>query len=334
MADLPADRITPSRPFSVTGIDYAGPILVKSGSTRKAQLVKSYFCIFVCFATKAIHLELVTDLTTEKFLNCLKRFISRRGKPHKLYCDNATNFKGGHNQLKELYSYLQTDDDAIQKYLADSQIEWHFIPARAPHFGGLWEAGVKSAKYHLKRVADISPLSFEELYTLLCQIEGCLNSRPLTPLSNDPTDLNPLTPAHFLIGNNLYAIPEVDVRAVPWNRLNQYQRLTQLIQSFWARWRTDYLTELQQRTKWKDEGQETIKPGDLVILKEDNAPPNLWKMGRVVELHPGADGIVRVITLRTSQGQLKRPITKVCLLPSEDEVISPTSTSSSKVLQH
>lgn len=320
MGNLPMDRIHPSRPFSVTGLDYAGPLSIKSGNMKKAPITKAYLCIFVCLATKAVHLELVTDLSSETFLNCLKRFIARRGQPKKIYSDNATNFKGACNKLKELYSSLKDNGDKIQKYLANKGMEWSFIPPHAPNQGGLWEAAVKSAKYHLHRITDHSILTFELLYTIICQIEACLNSRPLTPLSNDPNDLNPLTPNHFLMGTNASVIPELDVRNILCNRRDQYQNMTELIQSFWSRWKKDYLGELQRRNKWQTSSQRSLKKDDLVIVKEDNLPPAVWRMARVISSHPGSDGIVRVVTLKTSQGTCVRPITKTCLLPLEDNL--------------
>ncbi|XP_024869955.1 uncharacterized protein LOC112453408 [Temnothorax curvispinosus] len=114
-------------------------------------------------------------------------------------------------------------------------IHWHFIPPRAPNFVGLWEAAVKSAKHHIKRIVGDAHLTFEELYTVITQIEAIMNSRPLIPMSNDPNDMDVLTPGHFLIGEPLTTVPQSSVVELPTNRLNQYQRLQQLIQHFWSR---------------------------------------------------------------------------------------------------
>jgi hypothetical protein len=179
MGDLPAPRVTPSRPFTVTGIDYAGPIVIKNGYGRTTRTVKSYIAIFVCFATRAVHIELVCDCSTSTFLNALKRFISRRGKPSHLYSDNATNFIGANRELRNLFKQANFNT-AIVNHLANEQISWHFIPLRSPHMGGLWEAAVKSTKGHLKRVIGNVILNYGELNTLLTMIEACLNSRPLT----------------------------------------------------------------------------------------------------------------------------------------------------------
>ncbi|KAL0902401.1 hypothetical protein ABMA27_000282 [Loxostege sticticalis] len=159
-----------------------------------------------------------------------------------------------------------------------------FIPAYSPNFGGLWEAGVKSSKFHLKRIAGNSNLTFEELTTLFVQIEAILNSRPLSPISSDPLDLTPITPGHFLIGRPLMS---------------------------------EYLSELQVRTKWRTM-QHKVKEGEMVLLKEDNAPPLKWRLGRIVKLHPGPDNITRVVDVKTAKGIVRRALNKLVALPNKD----------------
>jgi hypothetical protein len=313
MGDLPAPRVTPSRPFTVTGIDYAGPIVIKNGYGRTTRTVKSYIAIFVCFATRAVHIELVCDCSTSTFLNALKRFISRRGKPSHLYSDNATNFIGANRELRNLFKQAKFNT-AIENHLEIEQISWHFIPPRSPHMGGLWEAAVKSTKGHLKRVIGNVILNYEELNTLLTMIEACLNSRPLTPVSNDPADFSALTPGHFLIGDALTSPAEPDLAEIPCNRLNRYQLLMKLRQHFWSRWSKEYLHQLQQRTKWTstiDHPQENT----LVVLREDNVPPLQWPLGRIHAVHPGPDGVIRVVSVKSARGVFKRPINKVCVVP-------------------
>lgn len=240
MGNLPAVRVTPSsRAFLHTGVDYAGPFTIKI--SRKTS--KAYLAIFVCLVTKAVHFELVPDLNATSFLNALKRFVGRRGKCRTLYSDNGTSFVGANNQLLELKNYLlkESTQDQIHDYLTEKFIDWKFIPPYSPHIGGIWEAGVKSAKTHMRKIMGGTPLSFEELYTVLVSIEACLNSRPLTPLSNDPTDLQSLTPEHFLIGEAMTAIPEKDLIDVSVSRLTRYQLLIQIKQQFWDRWSKEYI---------------------------------------------------------------------------------------------
>lgn len=317
MGNLPKTRVEPNRPFLHTGVDYAGPINIKTSSLRTTKAIKSYICVFVDFSVRAIHLELAVDLTTEGFLNALKRFVARRGKPLTISSDNGSNFVGANNQFQEL-NFLKdkTHVDRVSEFLAQDNIQWKFIPPRSPHMGGIWESAVKSIKFHLRRIVGNSLLTYEELYTILVQIESILNSRPLTPLSSDPEDLTPLTPAHFLIGDSLAAVPQDNVMDLPQNRVSRYEYLQQVLQHFWKRWSREYLTQQQQRYKWKCKGETGIKIGDLVVLTEENTPPLKWPMARVVELHPGADNVLRTISVKMSNGAiLKRTLAKVCLLP-------------------
>ncbi|XP_062538332.1 uncharacterized protein LOC134206617 [Armigeres subalbatus] len=317
MGELPSSRVTVSRPFSKTGVDYFGPVYIRPAPRRAA--VKAYVSLFICMCTKAVHLELVSDLSTEKFLQALRRFVARRGRPSDIYSDNGTNFVGARNKLSELFKLMKDREhhDQITSELAGDGIQWHFNPPSAPHFGGLWEAAVRSAKTHLLKVIGENVIAAEDFGTLLSQVESCLNSRPLTPLSDDPDDLEPLTPAHFLVGSSLQAIPEVELLSIPSNRLNNYQFIQQKLQQFWVRWRQEYLCQLQARTKrWKP--AITVQKGQLVVIRDENLPPIRWKMGRIVAVHPGDDNVVRVVTLKTAAGELKRPVEKICVLPTPD----------------
>ena len=158
-------------------------------------------------------------------------------------------------------------------FLNNEGIEWHLNLPHAPHFGGLWEGAVKSLKHHLRRVIRNQQLTFEELYTLLTQVESCLNSHPLTPLSSDPRDLNPLTPGHFLIGDALTALPQPNLRDITKTRLGRYQLIQQMLQHFWQRWQREYLHQLQQRHKWRATSVDIVAKDDLVVIQEDNQPP-------------------------------------------------------------
>jgi hypothetical protein len=275
MGNLPESRVSIlERPFEKCGVDYAGPMYYKEGQRKNSRLIKCFIAIFVCFATKAVHIELVGDLTTEAFLNAFKRFISRRGRPSDISSDNGLNFVGAQRQLTELYNILN-NEESKQKIISNAnneRINWHFIPPRAPHMGGLWEAAVKAAKFHIKRIIGEASLRHDEFLTLLSQIEAILNSRPITPLSTDPNDLAALTPAHFLIGSPITSYPELNIEEANINRLTRWQRIQQLRQHFWKRWTKEYLHNCQQRNKWSTM-EPPIKLGQLVIVQEDNLPP-------------------------------------------------------------
>lgn len=163
-------------------------------------------------------------------------------------------------------------------------------------------------------------LTFKELYTVITQIEAIMNSRPLIPISNDPNDMDILTPDHFLIGEPLTSIPQSSVVELPTNRLNQYQHLQQLIQHFWSRWNNEYLSHLQQRGKWMTDNPSKIGIGFMMLIKKENTSPLQWKIGRIVELHPGSNGIVRVVSVKTTTGQLKRSLRKICILLMDESV--------------
>lgn len=320
MGNLPKTRVAQNFPFFTTGVDYAGPFYMKNHKGRGAKLSKCYVSVFICFSTKALHLELVTDLTTETFILALRRFASRRGKPNDIYSDNGRNFLGARSELKDLGKYLLSNKQHLINAYEQENIRWHFIPANSPHFGGLWEAGVKSFKYHLKRTVGNANLTFEELYSVIVQIEAILNSRPLCPLSTDPCDLVPLTPAHFLIGKTLTEIPDPDVIQLKQTTLSQFQRIQSIKQHFWKRWNKEYISELQQRKRWNKSAGSSLEEGQMVLVKDDNLPPMKWKLGRVVKLHFGSDNVARVAAIKTNSGEIKRALVKLCPLPINYEL--------------
>ncbi|XP_076660592.1 uncharacterized protein LOC143363951 [Halictus rubicundus] len=264
-------------------------------------------------ATKAIHLELVVDYSTPAFLNAYLRFCSRRGLPEAVYSDNGTTFVGGDRELTTAYRSALRNPEFQNKTAGDGT-EWHFIPPSAPHFGGLWEAGVKSVKYHLRRVLGDRTLTFEEFSTLLCAIEACLNSRPLSALSDTLDDYEPLTPGHFLVGSVLTVPPQPSFLDLGENRLSRWQLIRHAAQRFWKLWQDDYVNSLQQRGKWRT-ARPAIALGQLVLIRNPTIPPCKWDLGRVIELHPGDDGHIRVVTVRTATSTFKRPLVKVCPLP-------------------
>lgn len=318
MADLPKCRVTSfTRPFDVCGVDYAGPLQVRESKRRgNIPITKAYVAVFICLNTKAVHLELVSSLTIEAFMAALRRFIARRGQCSFLYSDNATNFVGAQRELREVYEFIRNNDPEIKERLTSKNIEWKFIPPRAPHFGGLWEAAVKAMKRHLLIITQQLKYTFEEYSTLLAEIEAVLNSRPLTAVSSDPDDFTVLTPSHFLIGIPQTEPLERDYLDVQENHLSRWQHIQKLKQHFWKRWQREYLQQLQGRVKWRS-SDDNLKPSTLVLLIEDNTPSFQWPIARVLEVYPGEDGIVRVALIKISSNTYKRPIKKLCPLPIE-----------------
>lgn len=307
MGDLPSPRVQPSRPFLECGVDYCGPYLIKNSYLRNTKSVKAWICIFICMSSKAIHIELVSELSTDSFLCAFKRLIARRGLPARVYSDNATNFVGAYNIINEV------KDETFQNFLCESRITWHFIPPRSPHHGGLWESAVRLTKFHLKRVLQNALLTYENLYSLLVQIESIVNSRPLMPLTEDPDDCDILTPGHFLIGSSLLALPENPDKTKHQNMLSYYKQLRTLFEQFWKSWSLNYLHHLQERSKWQTPSDQ-YQVGRCVLLHDDTVPL-VWKLGRIVEAYPGSDGHIRVVSVKVKDTLFKRSISKISVLP-------------------
>ncbi|XP_039312392.1 uncharacterized protein LOC120359326 [Solenopsis invicta] len=276
MGDLPRERvIMPTRPFMVRGVDYAGPFQLRESRRRgRLHVSKGYVALFICFSTKAVHLEVVTSLTRAS------------------------------RELQEIQEFLEKTEPEIKSFMIKQRINWSFIPPRSPHFGGIWESAVKLMKRHMYTISQGKVLTYEEFNTLVTEIEAVLNSRPLTPLTSDPSDFNVLTPSHFLIGDSLTQPVQHCLLNVPDNRLSHWQHLQKLRQQLWQR---EYLQELQRRSKWFV-SDANVGVNTLVLLIEDNAPPFKWPLGRVVAVHPGADAKVRVVTVKTSTGSYKRAV--------------------------
>ncbi|XP_024085523.1 uncharacterized protein LOC112128021 [Cimex lectularius] len=249
MADLPPSRVVCSRAFLRTGVDLAGPFPIKFSQRRNASTTKGYMVLFVCMSTKATHLEAVSDLTTSAFLACLNRFVARRGLPAEMFSDCGKNLIGAANKLKEAATFLKENEQEIYSHCCSLGFTWTFNPPGASNFGGLWEAGVKSAKCLLGRMVGDGPLTFEEFSTLPCRIEATLNSRPLCFVSSDPHDhFDYLTPGHFLVGAPLIAPPEPPLD-LDQNLKTRWSRINQLCQFFWKRWSKEYLHTQIQRHK-------------------------------------------------------------------------------------
>lgn len=319
MADHRSCRVVQSaKPFVHTGTDYAGPFKVTMTRGRGVRSTKAYVCLFVCLTTRAVHIELAGDLSTASFMSAFKRFLSRRGSVGKIYSDNGTNYIGAKRKLSELHAFLCSKHHSTEfgHMLAENRIDWALNVPAASHFGGNWEANIKSLKTHLYRVIGETVLSFEELSTVLAQIESVMNTRPLCrTLSNDPSEPLALTPAHFLNLTPLKYLPagEIDENL---NTLSRYDLLDRLVQSFWRRWRTGYLHTLQSRRKWNTP-VDPIVVGTVVILLTENSPPLHWPLGVVEEVFPDSTGVTRIARVKTATGSYLRPVVRLCPLPNQ-----------------
>ncbi|XP_070075732.1 uncharacterized protein [Drosophila takahashii] len=221
-------------------------------------------------------------------------FVSRRGIPEKVWCDNATNFVGADRHMREFRARLEEQGGGIATFASRRGCEFAFIPPRAPHFGGLWEAGVKSAKHLFLRTVGEDILTAEELGTLLASVEAVLNSRPLGAISTDPNGGEALSPCHLLIGGPLLAPPSA---ALPDQVL--------------AAMALEYVSSLQAKNKWHQEVP-NVAVGALVVVAEDNLPPQQWMIGRIVAVHVGK---VRVADVKTKDTTYRRAVHRLAVLP-------------------
>ncbi|GBM58857.1 hypothetical protein AVEN_87150-1 [Araneus ventricosus] len=303
MAPLPANRIQASYPFENVGIDFAGPIY-----TRNTD--KAYIALFTCAVTRAIHLEVVSSLSTEHFLLAFRRFISRRGICHTVNSDNAMAFKSADIELKRLY--MNICEPEVQNYFGKKGIKWQYIVERAAWWGGYWERMVQITKIALRKILGRALVSFEELQTILAEIEAIINSRPLTYVYNEPF---PLTPANFLTGKRLTALPNcsgkrnIELFKGKKELIKRYLYREKILNNFWKRWKREYLLQLKGANLNKNVNVKTeFNVNDIVLIGEEKVPRQLWKLGKVIDVHKGRDSKVRSATIKTSTGIIKRPI--------------------------
>ena len=310
MSTLPKERVTPNKsPFSTVGIDYFGPLLIKQ---RRSQ-VKRYGCLFTCFTTRAVHIEIAHTLTTDSFLAAFCRFMSRRGKPEVVYSDNGTNLTSGEKELRE--NIRSWNQGQIEKYFHQREIQWHFIPPLSSHMGGVWERMVRSIKNVLRALLKQQIVNDEVLLTVMCEAEKIVNDRPITPVSDDPKDPRPLTPNMLLLLESNSCLPpgifsKDEIYSRRWWRQAQY-----LANLFWKRWIKEYLPLLQPRSKWST-ARRNVKVGDLVLVHvaEENCSRGNWPLGVVLEVNEGRDGLVRSAKVKVGSSIKVRPIVKLCLL--------------------
>lgn len=295
MGELPVERLSHMEPpFSRTGVDYFGPLLVKrsKGTRSNAATAKRYGVLLTCLTTRSVHLELSGDLSTDCFLLALRRFISRRGCPKTMLSDNGTNFVGAEREIGECLKSL--DQSKINKELSKRDITWKFNPPSSPWMGGAFESLVKSTKNALKAVYRDRLFTEEALYTFLTEVESTLNCRPLTECSDDIDDYEALTPNHFLLGRCSPNQPFVASNQQDLDHRKRWRAVQAATDIFWKRWLKEYQPTLTKRQKWTTPNR-NLKVGDLVVVIENNVIRNLWKLGRIIAVHPGKDDVVRMV---------------------------------------
>ena len=314
---IPDFRVTEAAPFSNVGIDFAGPLYVKE---NKGNPSKAYVCLFVCCVTRGLHLELVQNLTASSFLNCFRRFCARRGTPKIINSDNAKTFQSSANLLRKFHA-----NDRVKEFSESMRVSWKFNLQLSPWQGGHYERMVRSIKRCLRKVLGNSLISFDELATIVTEVECILNSRPLSYMY-DELGGEVLTPSHLFVGRRLLSLPSGnDIHPKSLEHDGEYTlnkrflHLTRILSHFWNRWRTEYIMDLRETHKLNNNKSPKVETGDVVLVQEEHAKRASWKIGIVDELIIGKDGEIRGAKVRKAgKGKhefIKRPVQK--LIPLE-----------------
>lgn len=315
MSDLPKDRLETSAPFTYVSCDLFGPFLCK----EKRSEVKRYGVIFVCQASRAVHVETVNEATSDSFINCLRRFIAVRGPIKQLRCDRGTNFVGAKNELEKAYGEIESAQ--VREYLLHNKCDFVFNFPSASHMGGSWERMIRTIKNLLftQLVHCGTHLNDESLRTFLAEAAAIMNSRPLTV--NDISSLEPLSPNHILTAKSSVVLPPPGkFQREDLYLKKHWRRVQHILNEFWNRWKKEVLAELQTRSKWTQVSR-NIAVGDIVILKTEDTPRNKWPLARVTKVFPSEDGLVRKVSLFMGPGNpnVERPIHKLVLLLESSE---------------
>lgn len=297
--------------FAKTGVDLFGWFFVKRGRTRE----KRYISLFTCLTTRAVHLEVLHSLDLDSFIECFRRFTCRRGQVSLLQSDNATNFKGADRELSEAIDSWNNSD--IGKRLQQRGTTWKYLPARSSHMGGAHERLIRSARSCLRHALNDQVLGDESFSTFVTEVEFMLNSRPLAAFSSSPDDLRPLTPNDLLLPRPGPGLPP-DALPDEGPLKRRWRQTQMLVDRFWKRYRSEYLSLMSLRSKWITE-RRSVSVGDLVLLADGNLPRSQWTMGRVKEVYLGSDDRVRSCLVKTATTQFVRPIVKMCVLEEASE---------------
>ena len=306
LADLPEDRVEPAPPFTYSAVDYFGPFVLREG--RKE--IKRYGVLFTCMASRAIHIETANTLETDSFINALRRFQAERGPIRQLRSDRGTNFVGAQRELQEALSEM--DEDKIRSTLLEDNCDWFSFktnPPYASHMGGSSERQIRTVRSVLTSLLEETgrQLDDETFRTLLKEVQAIVNSRPMALNDMSSPDLpDPLTPNHLLTMKSkvLMPPPGVFLREDIYLR-RRWRRVQHLANVFWERWKKEFLLTLQPRKKWI-KPQRNMVVNDVVIVKDENAPRNVWRLARVEEVFPSDDGLVRKVKLAMATRSLDK----------------------------
>ena len=315
MAPTPSFRfptVETQFPFPNSGVDFSGLFYIEDS---KGIIEKNYGLIFTCMVTRAVHSETCPDLNTDTFLSAFRRFCSRRCQPQFLYSDNGKTFVGASEELNKTVKALH--NDRIYKALAVANTTWKFNPPCGPHFGGVWERLIQSAKRTLLLILGSRRLSFDTFLTIMVETESILNSRPLTNVAEQPRNEEHLTPNLFLIQCPFNSLPPGQFGDQQPASLNTWKYAQKLMNHMWWRLVKEYLPTPSRRSKWSNSNDRPLKVDDIVWVLKDQTPRGIWPLGRVMETTPGRDGETRVVEVKTAFG------TYVCRVSGLAPVFSP-----------
>ena len=273
--------------------------------------MKRYGCLFTCLPLRAVHIEIAHSLATDSFIDALRRFIARRGRPEMSRSDNGTNFHGGERELRDALS--EWNQQRINRFMCQQDIKWFFNPPTASHMGGIWERIVQSVKKILKALLSEQIVGDESPLTVMAEAEAIVNSRPLTSNRDDPADAEPLTPNHMLLLRSNQPIPPGIFSKEDHYSKRRWRQIQYLADIFWRRWLREYMSTLQKHHKWNSTSRD-LKKDNLVLIVDENSPRSWWPLGRVVWVYEAKDGHVRSVEFKTGSGYLTRPITSLCFL--------------------
>ncbi|XP_055489406.1 uncharacterized protein LOC129696012 [Leucoraja erinacea] len=317
MADLPSDRLSTESPFTNVGLDVFGPWNISTRRTRGgAANSKRWAVLFTCLSIRAVHIELIESMDISSFINALRHFFAVHGPVKVIRSDCGMNFKGA---CKELQIILQ-DENNISKYLNEEGCTWLFNPPHSSHMGGVWEKMIGVSRRILDSMlsqTSSSHLTHKVLLTLMAEVTAIINARPLAPISADAESPFLLTPSTILTQKVCTTSPPPGSFENADLYCQQWKRVQHLANAFWERWRREYLSTLQSRSKWQD-SQPNVKEGDLVLLRDSQVKRNQWPMALVTMAHPDDDGKVRKLELKVTKGgtikAFLRPETEVVVL--------------------
>ncbi|XP_039539859.1 uncharacterized protein LOC120487658 [Pimephales promelas] len=318
MADLPPCRLRLLKPpFYSTGVDCFGPFQVKRGRSTE----KRWGIVFKCMTTRCVHLDVLSNMDTDSFLMSLRRFVARRGTPFELLSDCGTNFRGGEHELKASFEAM---GEELQIKLAKQQIRFQFNPPNAPHFGGAWEREVRSIKAALYVTLGAQTVTEEVLQTVLIEVEGILNSKPLGYVSTDVADADPVTPNYLLMGRPDSSLPQVVYPESEILSRRRWRHSQVLADQFWTHFIRSYLPFLQSRQKWVKD-TENLTVGTVVMVIDQRLPRALWPVGRVTKTIRSVDGKVRTAEVQVEERTYTRPVAKLIELPAIPDNVSTTA---------